>query len=208
MAGSFDGLYKVQKKDTQRAAATFVDAFQHDPIWNAVFANHKSEDRRVHAVYETPVKYCLRYGSVYSTSEELEGVAAWAPGELSDMALWRLIRCGGARSGMKIGLKIAKQMMPIFRPIEMDKKENMKGKDYIYLFIVGVAQKHQGQGFGGNLLRALITESERTGKALYLETETQKNVEMYDRLGFKLIKKITLPIVDLPMWEMVREAGA
>ena len=106
---------------------------------------------------------------------------------------------------MKIGFKAAKQMMAIFKPIERDRKENMNGKEYVYLFVLGVAQEYQGQGIGGKLLRALITESERSGKALYLETETQKNVDMYERFGFKLIKKIMLPIIDLPMWEMALE---
>jgi hypothetical protein len=29
-------------------------------------------------------------------------------------------------------------------------------------------------------------------------------VKMYEHFGFRLLKRITLPIVDLPMWEMVR----
>ena len=207
MQGPFEELYKVKKEDVTRAVATLVDAFQNDPIWNAVFSDYKAEYRRVHAAYEIPVRYCLKYGSVYSTSEKLEGVAAWVPGECSDMALGRMIRCGALRSGMKIGLKISKKMMPIFRPIERDKKENMKGRQYIYLFIIGVAQESQGKGIGGQLIRALISESERTGRALYLETEPEKNVELYEKFGFKPIKKISLPIVDLPMWEMVRDVN-
>jgi hypothetical protein len=31
---------------------------------------------------------------------------------------------------------------------------------------------------------------------------------MYEHFGFKLLKKITLPIVGLPMWEMVKEPRA
>jgi ribosomal protein S18 acetylase RimI-like enzyme len=71
--------------------------------------------------------------------------------------------------------------------------------------IIGVASEFQGQGFGGKLLRALIEESEQVGVSIYLETETEKNVRMYERLGFSLLNQITLPVLDLPMWEMVRE---
>lgn len=205
MTGSIEGLYKVAKEDISKAAATFVDAFQHDPIWNTVFADYASEYNRARAVYETPVKYCLKYGSVYSISEKLEGVAAWVPGEFSNLPLWRVVRSGAALSGMKVGFKIAKQIMPIFKPIEKDRKENMKGKDYIYLFVLGVAQRYQGLGFGGKLLSALIAESKQSGKTLYLETETEKNVKLYEKFGFKLIKKTMLPVIDLPMWEMMRE---
>jgi len=84
----------------------------------------------------------------------------------------------------------------------------MKGRVYIYLMIIGVASEFQGQGFGGKLLGALIEESEQIGTPLYLETTTETNVRMYERLGFRLLNQIILPVVNLPQWEMVREATA
>ena len=38
---------------------------------------------------------------------------------------------------------------------------------------------------------------------VYLETESKKNVGFYEKLGFEVLKKITVPILDLPMWEML-----
>jgi hypothetical protein len=55
------------------------------------------------------------------------------------------------------------------------------------------------------LLRALIAHSEQVKRPIYLETETEKNVRMYERFGFTVVKQITLPVINLPMWEMVRE---
>jgi hypothetical protein len=52
-----------------------------------------------------------------------------------------------------------------------------------------------------------MDESERQGVAVYLETETEGNVAMYEKYCFEFVKKITLPVVNLPMWEMIREAG-
>ena len=80
----------------------------------------------------------------------------------------------------------------------------MSGRSYIYLQVIGVAPVFQGQGFAGKLLRTLIEKSEQTGISLYLETETESNVSMYEHFGFTVIKKIVLPIIDLPMWEMTR----
>lgn len=80
----------------------------------------------------------------------------------------------------------------------------MKGKAYTYLQIIGVAPSFQGQGFGGKLLHALIEKSEQTGVPIYLETETEANVSLYEYFGFSVIKKIMLPIINLPMWEMIR----
>ena len=207
MTGLLGSLYKLQEKDIKEAAATFADAFTEDPIWSALFAEFKDDHDRKCAVYENPVRYCMKYGSVYSTSERLEGIAAWVPGELSRFTLWRMLRSGALAAGMKVGFRIARKMMPIFKPIEADRNEHMKGKQFTYLQIIGVAREFQGRGFGGTLLRAVIDEAERMGRILYLETETERNVSMYERFGFEVIKRITLPVVDLPMWEMVRPGG-
>lgn len=75
MAKKLDNLYRVQKKDIHRAAIVLTDAFQHDPVWNAVF-DDATPAQRAYA-FETPVRYCLKYGEVYAPSEALEGVAAW-----------------------------------------------------------------------------------------------------------------------------------
>jgi hypothetical protein len=50
----------------------------------------------------------------------------------------------------------------------------------------------------------LVEKSEQVGLSLYLERETEANVSLYEHFGFTVIKKITLPMIDLPMWEMTR----
>ena len=84
----------------------------------------------------------------------------------------------------------------------------MKGREYVYLLIIGVASEYQGQGLGGKLLRALIEESEEAGIPIYTETQTERNVRFYERQGFKQLDRITLPVIHLPHWEMIREPEA
>ena len=98
-------------------------------------------------------------------------------------------------------------MKPTFKPMEEDRNLHMKGRSYVYIFIVGVAQEFQGKGYGSKLLRAVIEHYDRQGLPIYLETETSDNVELYKHFGFQLLKKITLPVVEQPMWEMMREVG-
>jgi ribosomal protein S18 acetylase RimI-like enzyme len=202
MTGKLDDLYRLQKKDARRAGEVLTDAFRHDPVWNAIFDGVDPE-RRIGA-FETPVRYCLKYGEVYAPSPALEGVAAWVPGELADMTFWRMFRCGAIWSGMKMGLTASRRMMPVFAPIEVDRKATMQGKSYTYLLVIGVAPQFQGQGFAGKLLRALIDKSEGAGIPIYLETETENNVRMYEHFGFEVVKKIVLPVINLPMWELTR----
>jgi hypothetical protein len=53
----------------------------------------------------------------------------------------------------------------------------------------------------------LIEQSERAHLPIYVETELERTVDMYERLGFRALNRITLPVIDLPMWEMVREVS-
>jgi ribosomal protein S18 acetylase RimI-like enzyme len=202
-----ENLYKVQKKDISKAGAVLADAFQHDPVWNKFFKGEAKIEQKG-TVFESPIRYCLKYGEVYATSEHLEGVAVWVPGDLADMTIWRLIRSGAIISGMKamkVFTRLAWKKGLVFEPMQADRKANMRGRPFIYLMIIGVASEFQGQGFGGKLLGALIEESEQAGIPIYVETEPEKNVRMYERFGFRSVNQITLPILDLPMWEMVRE---
>jgi ribosomal protein S18 acetylase RimI-like enzyme len=161
--------------------------------------------------FEGPVLYCREFGRVYATSERLEGIVGVVPGEYAQMTMRRTMRAGTLRMGLRMGWQLmmrAPRMMRVFAPLDADRKEHMGGREFTYVMIVGVAPECQGQGFGGKLLRALTEESDRTGVPIYLETETEDNRSMYEHLGFELLREITLPLVDLPMWELLREPAA
>ena len=213
MSGQTENLYKVQKKDIPKAGAELADAFQHDPFWTTFFEGEAKTkiNQIVGAFYESSTKYCLKYGEVYATSEHLEGVAAWVAGDLADMTIWRQIQSGAFITGMKamiMGTRLGRKMgtmVRVLEPVQAARIANMKGRPFIYLQILGVASELQGQGFGGKLLGALIEESEQVGVAIYTETSLEKAVRVYERFGFRVLDQITLPVCDLPMWELVRE---
>jgi len=205
MSELINDLHKLQKKDMPEAGSILADAFQHYPVWNKLFEGESKIEKKYCAFFEAPLRFCLKYGEVYATSENFEGIAAWVPGDQADMTFWRMIRSGAFKSAMKMGANIGKKMKLIMKSLPEDRKENMGEVQYMYFLLIGVAAIFQGKGFGGKLLRALIEKSEQLGIPLYLETETEDNVKMYKRFGFKVMKKITLPVINLPMWEMVRE---
>jgi len=201
-------LYRVQKGDIARVVRVLADAFQHDPLWNKIFEGESYLEKRFQSFFEVPVRHCLKYGEVYAPSDNLEGVVAWVPEKYADMTVWRMIQSGGMGAAMRMGSNASKKMGPVFKPITEDRHEHMAGCNFLYLLVVGVATELQGKGFGRKLISAAIEKSEREGLQLYLETETEENAKMYEHFGFSLLKRVTLPIVDLPMWEMVRKPKA
>ena len=201
-------VYKVRKKDIKQASNVMADAFKYDPLWNKICEGESDLQGRFRALFEIPIRHCLKYGEVYATSENLEGVVAWVPGKYADMSTWRIITSGAMPAAMRMGSKPARKMAQVFIPVTKDRDDQMAGISYIYLLLLGVATQYQGKGFGKKLILEAIEKSTREEAQIYLETETEENVKMYEHFGFKLLKRITLPAVELPMWEMARKPEA
>ena len=102
-------LYNVHKRDIPKASAVLADAFHDDPLWNKLFEGESHLELKFRAFSEIPLRYCDTFGEVYATSENLEGIAAWVPGHLSSMTMWRIIRSGAIFPGMRIGAKVGEK---------------------------------------------------------------------------------------------------
>ncbi len=197
----FNNLYEIQKKDLKNAVNVLTDAFSEESMWKEVF-NDEDKNR---VITEIMVRFCLKYGNVLSTSDNLEGVMAIAPHD-KDMSALRVIRSGAFFLSMKIASE-AKKLKVLSNAIEEAKKSLTLGP-YIHLLIMGVSQEFQGKGFGGKLIRAVIEKADTARKPIYLETQKEGNVSLYEKYGFSVKKKIILPEpLNLPMWLMVRNSN-
>ncbi|MHA2202172.1 MAG: GNAT family N-acetyltransferase [Candidatus Hodarchaeales archaeon] len=194
-------LYKLNKKDIKKAADVLVSAYTEDPVMKKVF---KEEDMR-RIQFEVMLKFCIKYGSVFAPSDNFEGVMAILPHNKGDMTVPRIILSGGFFISLKL-MKFRKMMEQNIKAIE-EVKKNLDIGPYIYLFIIGVQLEFQGKGFGGKMLRAVVEKADTEGKPIYLETQTETNVSLYEKYGFYVYKKKDLPEpMNLPFWFMIRDA--
>lgn len=201
-------LFPLAPGDCARAAAMLSDAFVDDPVWARVFEREPGCEARRRAFFETPLRYCLRYGRTVATSARLEGVAAWVRGQHAVMSPWRLLLSGSLSCALHVGGRVAQRLMRSFAPVARDRMRFMAGREHVYLQVIGVAPAEQGKGHGGRLLRALIESCESQRLPIYLETETEGNVVMYQHFGFQVLQRIELVDIGLPFWEMAREPGS
>ena len=97
-------------------------------------------------------------------------------------------------------------MMQVITKTVEEAKADLKLGPNIHLLIMGVSHESQGKGYGGQLLRAIIEKAEEERKPIYLETQKEENVSLYEKFGFSVRNKVILPEpLNLPMWLMVRE---
>jgi len=78
-------------------------------------------------------------------------------------------------------------------------------KPHWYLWALGVAPEHQGQGIGGDLLSPTLMQVQEMGFPCYLETETEGNVAFYTKRGFEVAHEEEFSESGFRLWFMVRK---
>ncbi len=150
------------------------------------------------------MRYDILYGEVYSPSSDLEGIAGWIPFEYIVKTYERQIRSGGKKVVEKLGKEFYKRTKKLQEFIDLVHKRNATFKHW-YLDPLGVEPEFQGKGYASILLKAMFARVEKENLPIYLETNTQKNVTIYEHFGFQILEDTTLPNSDLRVCAMLRK---
>lgn len=192
-------LFRIDRGRIDSAVETITDAFADDPGVKRL----RLSPRTVRTVHEMQVRHSLESGEVVATSERCEGVMLFCAGDRAGTSFLGLLRSGMLlRSIPLLRVFANKQMRSVIRTIERDRK-NLDIGPFYYLSVIGVRRVDQGRGHGGRLLRYLVERADREGMAVYLETQTEKNVGIYSRFGFEVLRRVDINDW-MPMWEMAR----
>ena len=116
-----------------------------------------------------------------------------SPGSSIDNPL-TLLPSGFPSVIIKLGLGGVKKMLFEFEgSCKAARKAGLrKGEDPYYIFFVGTAAAHQGQGLGGEIVKEVLRRAEGEGKTVWLEATTEGSKRLYTRLGFELVREIVL----------------
>ncbi|KFZ18067.1 hypothetical protein V501_01364, partial [Pseudogymnoascus sp. VKM F-4519 (FW-2642)] len=88
---------------------------------------------------------------------------------------------------LKLGLRGVRKMLFEFEgACKSARKTGLrKGEDPYYIFFVGTAAAHQGQGLGGELVKEVLRKAGEEGRTVWLEATTGGSRRLYARLGFE-----------------------
>ena len=154
-------------------------------------------------LYEFVINYGILYGEVYATSPRIEGVAVWLDSERSGMTLWKIIRAGGLPLYIRTGKKFISQVL-FFARHSASIRSAFAPSRHWYLFYLAVDPGFRGRGHATELLKPMLSRIDGEGSHGYLETYTEKNVDMYKRYGFKVIGQGRIPTAGVDIWSMLR----
>ncbi|MCE7740214.1 MAG: GNAT family N-acetyltransferase [Candidatus Heimdallarchaeota archaeon] len=206
----FKGLYLVQRKDIEKATMVLTRAFQEDPLVCLIYPNAEERMKFTPFLWRYLIKDGLKCGKVYSPTNKIEGVAKWLPPGKEHMGIWRSIRSGAlsmgrAMSKQKDERKRSTREIKQLTDIILKKHKEIMKEPHWYLASIGIEPKYQGKGYGSALIKPMLEYIEKEGYPVYLETNFQGNVGLYEHLGFEVIDEMKIPETEITNWGMIKE---
>jgi ribosomal protein S18 acetylase RimI-like enzyme len=77
---------------------------------------------------------------------------------------------------------------------------------FFYLAFIGVVPRMQGAGIGSALLRQTLLRTDAAGASAYLENSNPRNLKLYERAGFCVLREIKARTDAPPVYAMWRPA--
>lgn len=191
---------KLIDEDVPTVSRSMARAFFDDPVvgdW--CLADTSRRMRRLERVFELFLeRVYLPHGECY-TADGLVGAAFWAP-----PGVWKLgtlAQLGLIARIVAITGRATPRILQVLSAMEAKHPH----EPHYYLAFVGVEPDHQGRRIGSALLGPILERCDREGVPAYLEATCERNCALYERHGFAVVEKVSLPGGGPPLWPMWRE---
>jgi len=204
MGTDLKDLVQLNKSHIKPAAEVLTRAFRNDPVGKYFFADELEREKRLPYFFQYVLSYCVRYGEIYATSPNLEGVAVWLTSDNYPMTFGRLIRSVPLSIMFSLG-RGGSGRMRYFGEYINALHQRLAPFKHWFLQIIGVDPQFKGKGYAGKLLRPMFARIDEEGLPCYLETLDETNVPLYEHFGFRIVEKSAIPETKLTNWAMLRE---
>lgn len=203
MTDEAGGLVRLTKAQLEPAAEVLGRAFLDYPMLCYYYPEEKIRNKISLFFVSVGVYTGFRYGEIYTTSPNLEGIAIWFPPGNYPLSFGKMLRSvpfsilfGFARYG---GVR----MRSLGDYLDSTHHRLVPFR-HMYLQVLGVDPSFQGKGYAGKLVRPVLSKLENEGLPCYLETLDERNIDLYEHFGFGVIEKSNVPDTELTVWAMLR----
>lgn len=186
------------------AAAVLGEAFSQDPFMAYVFPNATTRVQQLTKLFLPIIRCSLCYGGVEAAPEG-GGALAWLSGENFPLRFSQIARSGLIWTPLRIGLSAFERLQGHETVCDHELKKRAPNS-FAYLWVVGVAPKAVGRGLGKQMIQSALSAMQSRGhSACLLRTDNERNVSLYEHLGFKLIHTDIAPNSKLRYWVLSQE---
>jgi len=192
---------KTTSADNGELHAVLARAFDDDPLANWMALQDRRRARRVYDAMGISMKISMPLGEVYTT-DGIHGGALWAPPGRWKMGMLQQLLLAPSMARVATWRRIPK----ILGGINAIEKKHPDEPHY-YLFVLGTDPEHQGKGVGTQLMSPVLERCDREKVPAYLESSKERNVPLYERMGFRVVEDTDAPGGGPHMWFMRWDPG-
>ena len=197
------GLYIVQEKDLDRLAEVAADAYKDYPLHNW-FTKGKYDPIASKLIMQISLRTMSEDAVVYADSEEINGFAVWLPFGFTGSKTLPFLANGGMSLILHSGPGIIGRLLTYEIYAMNLKKEFTDNYDW-YLYNLSIRKDAQGKGIASKLMRPMLQFCDDERMVVYLETNKESNVGLYQHYGFELMKEEQIPKSTVTHYAMVRD---
>jgi GNAT superfamily N-acetyltransferase len=197
----------VPLRDDQEEAcgALLARAFFDDPIFRWVEPDDALRARFLGPFFTGLTRRSHRLAVALATEGELRGASLWKTPGLTTLSAEELAMTGLDRIADWLSDAALARLDAVFDPVEVAFAEDL-AEPVWYLGVLGVEPGHQGRGLGSCLMRPVLERADREARAVTLETAQPKNLPLYERHGFRVLRELPRPHGEGPVvWTMKRD---
>lgn len=191
----------LTREDEPAAVASLAAAFADYPLLAALCPDATRRPLATEAFCRFLFRMSVRCDAAFGTADRAAVACAWPPGS-EWPSRWAAFRAGGSALFWRLGWRGGRLLTRYEGEFDAGRAKHMSGPHW-YVQLLGVRPESQGQGLSRAVLRPVFEAADRDRVPVYLETATEPNVAIYQKLGFALRGHRELS-GGLPNWELVR----
>ncbi len=199
----------LPKDKIEKASKVAARAFQDDPLYLEYYPDSIEREIKNYIRCKNMILVGILSGEVYTTSENLEGIAVWNPYGIKDFIIGKQ-----SKEIIRESRKIRREMFsdPVLAKKisnSMEIYSSLQNKyanfPHWYLTMIAVDPQHQKKGYASMLLKAKLKELDKQNLPCYLNAQSERNITLYENFGFKIVAKTKIPKSAFYYYGMLRK---
>ena len=207
MAGELE-VVPLGADQEEACGAMLGRAFFDDPIFRWVEPDDAARRRFLQPFFTALTRRSRRLAVALATAPELCAASLWKSPGLEALTPEQLAMTGLDRMGEWLTPGASARFDAVFDPVEESFAADLPAPVW-YLGVLGVEPGMQGRGLGSMLMRPILERADAERLAVTLETAQPKNLPLYRRHGFEILRELPAPAPGGPVvWTMIRRQAA
>lgn len=197
-------MVRLEDKDIDRAAMVFTRSFWNDRFMVFLASDETQREKFALCFFKFMLRYVILYGQAYASSLNFEGVALWLPSAYAKMTPELMVKAEAEELECQLGDDFIARLRLLNDFVDA-KHESHISSAHWYLAYIGIDPDFQGAGFASKLIKPMLEKFTASHLACYLETNTTKNVGLYEHYGFVLLEEFVEPQSGIKFYAMLKK---